>query len=98
MNQMLKELYPHEFRALLEAVRRDMRRQLALSHTASQWAVWHKLNARSDQRLLEVLNPKSGRNGNSEASVTEDGAIPLKFLISPNPYPMHEAKGPSNEE
>jgi hypothetical protein len=58
MNPNLNELYPHEFEALLEALRRDMRTQLDLSQNDQKWATWHKMNARLDQRLLQTLNPK----------------------------------------
>jgi hypothetical protein len=68
MNRMLKGLYPHEFHALLEAIRRDMRVQLNLSNTHPQESNRHKFLARSDQRLLEVLNPKGCPQDDGEST------------------------------
>jgi hypothetical protein len=58
MKSSLDQLHPHEFEALLEALRRDMRAESNLSRRDQKWADWHKMNAWLDQKLLEALNPK----------------------------------------
>ncbi|OWW19263.1 hypothetical protein [Noviherbaspirillum denitrificans] len=51
-------LLPHEFDAMLQALRRDMRRELELAAIHKEDAAWHMTNARMAKRLLETLNPK----------------------------------------
>lgn len=50
-------LYEHE--ALLAALRRDMRNELAKAANSPEWADYHYANARISKRLLEALNPKA---------------------------------------
>lgn len=54
------ELLEHEFRALLEALRRDYRQQSDYSNSDEN-SRWHGCNARMDLRLLEILQPKTSR-------------------------------------
>ncbi|HYD62108.1 MAG TPA: hypothetical protein VEC35_17215 [Noviherbaspirillum sp.] len=51
-------LLPHEFNAMLEALRRDMRRESEFAAMDTHDASWHITNARMAIRLLETLNPK----------------------------------------
>lgn len=44
--------------AIIDAVRRDMRRERELALADKEWAQWHEWNARKDIDLLEALNPK----------------------------------------
>lgn len=54
----IRDLLPHEVDYLIEAVRRDMRHELERAGTDHEWAEVHRMNARHDVTLLEVLNPK----------------------------------------
>ena len=52
-------LFDHEFKALLEAVRRDLRKeQHAINEDAPERQQEHRANVRQDQRILDVLQPK----------------------------------------
>lgn len=52
-------LFDYEFEAILQALRRDMRRERNAMHEGLEVdKVWHEENARMDVRMLEVLNPK----------------------------------------
>ena len=59
MKSVVQELFTHEFDELLDALRRDMRRQFDLAEGSTPLADWHHANARLVLRILEVLNPKS---------------------------------------
>jgi hypothetical protein len=61
MANPLHQLFPHEFEELLNALRRDLRIERELAASDSTWADWHRINARTVYRLLEVLNPKTCR-------------------------------------
>lgn len=50
-------LFPHERQALLDALRRDLRIEKALSETDSQLADYHYANVRLNARLIELLEP-----------------------------------------
>jgi len=54
-------LLPHERKQLLEALRRDMRQQLARARADPASAGYHLANHRMNVRLLEALNPRRGR-------------------------------------
>jgi len=51
-------LFPHEFRALLEALRRDLHSELSKGMNLRNDIHFHKQNARQIVRLLEILNPR----------------------------------------
>lgn len=51
-------LMPHEFLALVEALRRDLKTQQELANNPGPWVEWHFYNARMAKRLLDTLNPK----------------------------------------
>lgn len=75
----LQKLLPHEFSALLEALRRDVRSESSLSQGCSEWTDWHRANARMSMRLLEALNPKSiavGMNGDCHERASVLNAAP----------------------
>jgi hypothetical protein len=58
MKLVAQELFTYEFVELLEALRRDMRRQFDLADTNTPLADWHRTNARLVLRILEALNPR----------------------------------------
>jgi hypothetical protein len=60
MKSDLADLLPDEFTALLEAIRRDLRVQVARSADSDRDDSCRR-NARDDIRLLEALNPKRNR-------------------------------------
>lgn len=51
-------LLPHEYSALLESLRRDLRIQQELAKRPGSSVDWHQCNARMTKRLLNLLNPK----------------------------------------
>lgn len=51
-------IYPHEWEALLEALRRDLRSQTSMAKQALSDADFHRQNARHTLRLLELFNPR----------------------------------------
>lgn len=51
-------LLPHEYDALLESLRRDLRTQQKLAKSPGLLADWHYCNVRMTKRLLNILNPK----------------------------------------
>ncbi len=51
-------LFPHEWKQLLEALRRDMREELGKATTNPAYAGYHLANHRINLRLLEALNPR----------------------------------------
>jgi hypothetical protein len=58
MNNRLIDLFPHEREALLEALRRDLRVELAKCENDPIWADIHQFNVTRNVRLLEAINPK----------------------------------------
>ncbi|MEC4723701.1 hypothetical protein RY831_31755 [Noviherbaspirillum sp. CPCC 100848] len=54
----LAEIFPHEFQALLEALRRDLRHQRTKSTPHKYGGEIHAQNQRQVLRLLEVFNPR----------------------------------------
>lgn len=71
----LPEVYPYEFEALLQALRRDMRNQAreaqALRMSDKAQAELHSWNAHCDKRLLAILNPRSWRRAESAFDVSK---------------------------
>lgn len=59
MTTTIVELFPHEYKALLDAVRRDLRRETELASTNVHSAAYHNANARLNVRILESLSPKT---------------------------------------
>lgn len=55
---LVTHLLRHEVDALADAVRRDMHAEEQRIVTDSVWAEDHRINARLDRDLLEVLKPK----------------------------------------
>lgn len=58
MTDNFNKLFDCEQRELLEAVRRDLRRELALASMHPELAAYHVTNYRRNIRILEVLNPR----------------------------------------
>jgi hypothetical protein len=58
MNNRLIDLFPHEWEALLEALRRDLMVELAKCESDPIWADLHRINVTRNMRLLEAINPK----------------------------------------
>lgn len=58
MINIVLDIFAHEKDVLLEALRRDLRSELAKSVSDTQDAHLHSLNARYVLRLLETLNPR----------------------------------------
>lgn len=55
-------LYEHEFRALCEAVRRDLRKEDAEAFCDDEeMKSMHRYHVRQDKHILEVLQPKTSR-------------------------------------
>lgn len=54
----LSRLADYEFENLLKAIRRDMHCEQDRANTDKEWASVHRMNARNDVHLLEILNPK----------------------------------------
>lgn len=52
-------IFPHEMNALLEALRRDLRRERQKACINPNEADIHRANARLGVRLLDALNPRS---------------------------------------
>lgn len=63
----LGEVYPYEFQALLEALRRDLRAQRIKSTLNLNDADFHRQNVRQVLRLLEVLNPRGSHRASYNA-------------------------------
>jgi hypothetical protein len=70
----LVDLLPHEFEALMEALRRDLRSEIAKSKTDLAWTEWHCANVRKTIRILDTINPKR-RALHSLAIVNKIGQI-----------------------
>jgi hypothetical protein len=58
MNNGLVDLFSHEWEALLDALRRDLRGELAKCESDPVWADLHRINVTRNIRLLEAINPK----------------------------------------
>jgi hypothetical protein len=58
MNNPLIDLFSHEWEALLEALRRDLRAELAKCENDPVCADLHRINVTRNIRLLETINPK----------------------------------------
>jgi hypothetical protein len=58
MKHSLVELLPDEFESLMEALRRDLRSEIAKSESDAIWADWHRHNVRKTIRILDAINPK----------------------------------------
>lgn len=58
MNNFLIDLFSHEWEALLEALRRDLRAEVAKCESDPVWADLHRINVTRNIRLLETINPK----------------------------------------
>jgi hypothetical protein len=58
MNNRLIDLFSDEWEALLEALRRDLRVEIAKCENDPIWADLHRINATRNIRLLETINPK----------------------------------------
>lgn len=75
-------LYEHEFRALLEALRRDLRReQFAIDEDVAERQAEHQANVRYDKRALDVLQPKHSREIIEQPPVEKPEEAP-KFQVS----------------
>jgi hypothetical protein len=48
-------LFPYEQTALIEALRRDERRELERAEHEPKWKHWHMENARLSRRLLDLI-------------------------------------------
>lgn len=75
-------LFPHEYMALLDAIRRDLRRESELALSNVHFAEFHRENARLDLRILESLSPKTKRSkcaagGNLADSLLSKSNLPL---------------------
>jgi hypothetical protein len=57
-------LFEHETQYLIEALRRDLRSEIANADLSAESALSHRFNARAALRLLELLNPRSGDRAN----------------------------------
>jgi hypothetical protein len=51
-------IFKHEFEALLEALRRDLRTEQEKAQGDTRHREWHLGNVRYAMRLLEILNPR----------------------------------------
>ena len=58
MNNPLIDLFLHEWEALLEALRRDLRAELDKCESDPVCADLHRINVTRNIRLLETINPK----------------------------------------
>ena len=56
-------ILPYEIERIVDAVRRDMQRQLTLARINVGWEDFHAMQARQDLAILELLNPKTIRPG-----------------------------------
>lgn len=54
----MHDLLPYQVEHVLEALRRDARREADAAITDPEWASWHRSNARHDISALEAINPK----------------------------------------
>lgn len=61
VNSTSNMLFEHEFEALLEAVRRDLRNELRAVREDRERSLEHANNARRDRRILDVLRPKNSQ-------------------------------------
>lgn len=78
------QLLDHEFAHLLEALRRDLRREQGLSEGID--SSFHKLNARMDVRLLEALQPKRTKVKAVEVRLTISiGGVEVPLEAKPLP-------------
>jgi hypothetical protein len=68
-------LFPHEYKALLDAVRRDLRRETELAPTSVHFAEFHRANVRLNLRILESLSPKTHRSKYSTVRNRTDSLI-----------------------
>lgn len=65
-------LFPHEFQALLDVLRRDLHAERMLAERNTEESHMHGVNVRTTLRLLEALQPKnrSLQEAAVDASVT----------------------------
>jgi hypothetical protein len=66
--QQFSDLMPFEIEALLDALRRDLRVQIAKASSNSRNTIVHGHNARKVKRLLEAINPRSDCRANYDAA------------------------------
>ncbi|WP_147376853.1 hypothetical protein [Noviherbaspirillum saxi] len=59
LRSILSPLFPHELKALIEALQRDMKAELALAIKDHEWADYHRMNARMSMRILETLQARA---------------------------------------
>lgn len=74
MHFLLTHLFAHERTALIEALRRDERRETEQATTNPEWEQWHKHNARLSRRLLNLLEPWGGAANNLSVD-TSNGTL-----------------------
>lgn len=77
-------LFSHEYKALLDAVRRDLRRETELASTNVHFADFHRANVRLNLRILESLSPKTKRSEYSTVHNRTDS------LVSKFNLPLYE--------
>ena len=87
INQQL--LFEHEFLALLEALRRDLRRELQASAEDHERRLEHANNARRNRRILDALQPKHSRHTipqerSTTASLEEEAEAKIVFNLNTN--------------
>lgn len=74
-------LFIYETESLLNALRRDYRKETDLSIKPDKWAEWHGMNARMDLRLLEIINPKHPA---ARCNVIHEGSLDVVQLSISN--------------
>lgn len=84
-------LFRHEYEALLEALRRDLRRERGLAAAGNEDGCFHGLNARMVSRLLEILRPRSSRDGRNSEQLEQRPALAATASIRSLPLAQAEA-------
>lgn len=57
-------LFPHEKQALIDALRKDLKRETRHWEKRCEWSGYHHYNIRLNMRLLELLEPMLSKDHN----------------------------------